>query len=88
MNMKFSSGHFYGNTLQTFSTAEIELTETTYTPALELAAHAHESAYFCFVIEGKFTESYGRRSRSCRPSMLVFHRRRKLRIVSKRARAA
>ncbi len=73
MNKKFSLERFYGNTLKTFSTPGLKLTETTYTPALKLTAHAHESAYFCFVLEGEFTECYGRRSRSCRPSTLIFH---------------
>lgn len=71
--MKFSSGYFYGDTLKKFSTAGLKLSETTYGSALKLAAHSHEAAYFCFVLGGNFTERYGRRSRSCRPSMLVFH---------------
>lgn len=71
--MRFSSGYFHGNTIKKFSTAELKLSETTYASALSLAAHSHEAAYFCFVIEGRFSEFYGRRSRSCRSSTLVFH---------------
>ncbi len=47
--------------------------ETVYAPTVELPMHSHESTYFCFVLEGSFTEIYGRRSRSCRRSTLVFH---------------
>ena len=47
--------------------------ETSYAPTLKLPAHSHELAYFCFVIEGSFTECYGKRSRLCCPSTLVFH---------------
>ncbi len=47
--------------------------ETVYAPTVELPTHSHESTYFCFVLEGSFTEIYGRRSRSCRRSTLVFH---------------
>lgn len=72
--MKFSSGYFHGNTLKNCSTAGIKLSETTYASALKLAPHSHEAAYFCYVLQGDFTETYGsRRSRSCRKSSLVFH---------------
>jgi AraC family transcriptional regulator len=71
--MRLSSGCFYGNTSKTVSTAGIRLIETVYSPALKLPAHSHESAYFCFVLDGSFAEFYGEKSRSCRPSTLVFH---------------
>ncbi len=31
--------------------------ETTYAPAIKLPAHSHELTYFCFVIEGSFTDA-------------------------------
>ncbi len=72
--MKFSSGYFYGNTLKNYSTVGLKLSETTYASALRLSPHSHEAAYFCYVLQGNFTETYGRRlSRSCRPSALIFH---------------
>jgi AraC family transcriptional regulator len=71
--MRFASEYFHGNTIKKFSTAELKLSETTYASALRLAPHSHDEAYFCFVLEGSFTESYERRSRSCRQSTLVFH---------------
>lgn len=71
--MKHSSGFFYGNTSKTVLSADFRLTETVYTPTVKLPVHSHETAYFCFVLEGNFTEFYGRRSRSCHPSTLVFH---------------
>jgi AraC family transcriptional regulator len=71
--MKFSSGRFYGKVSKTMSTAGFGLMETAYAPTLNLPAHSHESTYFCFVIEGSFTEFYGKRSRLYYPSTLVFH---------------
>jgi AraC family transcriptional regulator len=71
--MRLSSGCFYGNVLKTLSTTDFKLTETVYASSLKLPAHTHESSYFCVVLKGNFTEFYGRNSRSCRPSTLVFH---------------
>lgn len=71
--MKLSPGCFYGNILKTISIADFKLTETMYASSLKLPAHTHESSYFCFVLNGNFTEFYGRHSRSCSSSMLVFH---------------
>jgi AraC family transcriptional regulator len=71
--MRLSTGCFYGNVLKTVSTACFELTETSYASSLRLSTHAHDATYFCFVLEGSFTEFYERRSRSCRSSTLVFH---------------
>ena len=71
--MRLSSGCFYGDTSKIISTHSFRLMETIYAPAIELPAHSHELTYFCYVIDGSFTEFYERRSRSCRPSTLVFH---------------
>jgi len=72
-HMRLSSGCFYGNTLKTVSTGGFRLMETAYSPALKLPPHSHESAYFCFVLDGSFAEYYEKHSRLCRPSTLVFH---------------
>ncbi|MGH9949454.1 MAG: helix-turn-helix domain-containing protein [Pyrinomonadaceae bacterium] len=71
--MKLSSGAFYGNTSKTVSTTGLELMETAYNYAHKLPAHSHESAYFCFVLDGSFTERYENKSRLCSPSTLIFH---------------
>jgi AraC family transcriptional regulator len=71
--MRLSSGCFYGNMSKIVSTVGLRLMETAYYPALKLPAHSHESAYFCFVLDGSFAELYGKHSRLCRPSTLIFH---------------
>lgn len=53
--------------------AGFTLTETAYTPSLQLPRHSHRYAYLCFVLQGSFTEFYEQRSRACRPSTLIFH---------------
>ena len=72
-NIKLTSGRLYGDVLRRSSVAGCILTETAYSPNLRLPKHSHEKAYFCFVLQGSFTEIYGRRSRACKRATLVFH---------------
>jgi AraC family transcriptional regulator len=67
------SGYLYGKVVRKNLVAGLTLSETSYAGDLKLPKHAHEEAYFCFVLKGEYTENYGRRSRSCTPSMLIFH---------------
>jgi AraC family transcriptional regulator len=47
--------------------------ETEYAPGTVLPKHAHECASLCLVLRGTYTEVYGRRTRVCKPSTLVFY---------------
>jgi len=71
--MKSSFDSFHGIVLKNSEVAGLTLTETAYAPNLNLPKHAHLSAYFCFVLQGSFTEVYERRSRACGSSALIFH---------------
>jgi AraC family transcriptional regulator len=71
--MKHLSRRLYGDILGTASVAGFTLLETVYAPSLNLPMHSHEQAYFCFVLGGNFTEVYGKHSRPCHPSTLIFH---------------
>lgn len=71
--MKYSLDCLYGNVTEINKIAGLTLTETTYVSRLKLARHSHEFAYFCFVLDGNFTENYERRTRSCKPASLIFH---------------
>lgn len=73
MAMKLSHGNLYGERLKSRSIAGFYLVETRYAPSLALPNHSHESAFFCFVLKGTFTEVYGKRKRTCKPSSLTFH---------------
>src|SRR6185295_17724913 len=71
--MKLPPGHLYGNTLKKRLVGGFSLVETTYAPNLVLPNHSHEYAYFCLVLRGTYIESYGKRTRACKPSTLIFH---------------
>lgn len=63
----------YGDVVLNALIAGLTLTETSYTSNLTLPKHSHEHAYFCLVLEGNFSEHYGKRLRACRPSTLIYH---------------
>jgi len=70
---RLNAGYFYGTVLRTCATTEFTLTETAYSSGVKLPEHAHERAYFCFVLQGSFAESYGSQSRECHATTLIFH---------------
>jgi AraC family transcriptional regulator len=71
--MNFSFGKFYGRVQQQTEVAGVGLTETVYPAYVRLPPHAHNSPYFCFVVNGNYTETFGPRERLCGPRTLVFH---------------
>lgn len=73
MNLQLAPGNFYGKTLKQYRAGGFSLSETRYLPGSILPRHSHESHYFCLVLHGTYTESYGRKVRSCQPSTIVYH---------------
>jgi AraC family transcriptional regulator len=71
--MNSSFGKFYGRVQQRTEVAGVGLTETAYPAYVRLPLHAHHTSYFCFVVNGHYTETYGRRQRLCGPRTLVIH---------------
>ena len=73
MSLKLPPGRFYGDTLSTREVAGFGLTETIYPPHCKLPRHSHERPYFGLILRGTYTEDYGKKTRVCQPSMLVYH---------------
>src|SRR5258706_7172448 len=73
MTLKLPSGRFYGDTVKTHEIAGFGLTETFYLPHFTIPKHSHERPYFGLILRGTYTEVYGRKTRVCKPSMLVYH---------------
>jgi len=71
--MKYNSLVLHGSIIKNKTIAGFALTETAYDAGMQIPAHRHDFAYFCFVLQGGFNESYERRNRSCNPFSLVFH---------------
>ncbi|MGH9870849.1 MAG: helix-turn-helix domain-containing protein [Pyrinomonadaceae bacterium] len=73
MSSKHLCGQFYGRIIRSCAIATLTLSETTYPLGNKLPRHSHDHAYFCFVLQGRFTEFYDKRSRTCQPATLIFH---------------
>jgi len=68
-----SAGHFHGDRLERRVSGDFILTEDSYDPGTTIPDHHHAWPYFCFVLEGAFTERCGRRDRDCGPGDLIYH---------------
>jgi len=71
--MKYDSQILHGNIVKNKTIAEFKLTETAYDAGLQIPAHSHDFAYFCFVLRGDFNERCERQTRACSPFSLIFH---------------
>src|SRR5262245_24099807 len=71
--MEHNSQALYGNIIKNQTIAGFILTETAYDAGLQIAKHSHDFAYFCFVLQGGFTECYEQQTRTCNPFSLIFH---------------
>jgi AraC family transcriptional regulator len=69
---EYPRGRFAGNSLRSRAVGGLVFTETVYGAGLKLARHSHERACFVLVLQGFFSESYERRTRTGVPSMLIF----------------
>ncbi len=65
-------GCLHGRVIKSLRVSDFILTETAYDARAKLPLHAHESSYFCFVLQGVYTERYGKREVVCKPSTLTF----------------
>jgi AraC family transcriptional regulator len=70
---QLAPGQLYGETLRSRKVAGFELSERIYPARFRTPRHSHKQALFCFVIQGNYTETYGRETRECLPSTLLFH---------------
>jgi AraC family transcriptional regulator len=73
MELRLAAGSFYGNMQKSQSIGGLLLSEHAYPADLNIPSHSHERAYFCLVLRGGYTESYGRRTRDCQAASLIFH---------------
>jgi AraC family transcriptional regulator len=73
MPLQLPAGFLFGKTLKSQKVASFELSERIYPPRFKTPKHSHEQHLFCFVMEGDYTEIYGKKTRECKTSTLLFH---------------
>ena len=64
---------FYGAIRREDRVAGFTLTDRVYEAGLYIPRHAHACPFFCLVLHGAYTESYGSRDRDYGPLTVVFH---------------
>ena len=69
---KRPSGCLYGQVIKSLEVSSFILTETAHKALSRLPRHAHENSYFCFVLQGVYTERCGSRELACEPATLTF----------------
>ena len=69
---KLQPGSLHGRVTKSLRVSDFILTEASYDARSRLPPHAHERSYFCFVLQGVYTERYGRRETLCKPSTVTF----------------
>lgn len=65
-------GCLHGRVIKSLRVSDFILTETVHDAHSRWPLHAHENSYFCFVLQGVYTERYGSREVFCKPSTLTF----------------
>lgn len=73
MSPRLRSGEFLGTAASKRCAHGLVLADVHYPAGARLPRHTHERPYFCLILSGGYTERYSRRSRFCRPEMLVYH---------------
>jgi AraC family transcriptional regulator len=69
---KLRPGSLQGRVTKSVRVSDFILTEASYDARSRLPPHVHERSYFCFVLQGVYTERYGRREILCKPSAVTF----------------
>jgi len=69
---KLRPGSLQGRVTKSLKVSDFILTEASYEARSRLPPHAHERSYFCFVLQGVYTERYARRETLCKPSAVTF----------------
>jgi AraC family transcriptional regulator len=77
MIVKLLRGHYFGAVTQRLEVGGLLLNETWHLAHARIPPHTHQHAYFCLVRQGNYTETYGDRTRSCRPLTLAYHPRKR-----------
>ncbi len=73
MPLQLPPGSLYGETLRSHKVSSFDLSERVYPARFRTPRHSHKQALFCYVVQGDYTETYGRKTRECSPSALLFH---------------
>jgi hypothetical protein len=72
MLRKLAAGCLHGKIIKSLQVNDFILSETSHPAKSRILRHSHSNPYFCFVLQGAYTELYGKKELFCNPSTLTF----------------
>lgn len=73
MERQPQKGNYYGVSSQVREIAGLRLAERTYAPDFKTPSHSHPEAYFCLILDGSSSQTYGSKSRVREPLTTAFY---------------
>ncbi len=73
MSNDLKAGEFYGEVSEKRAIASSIISEIVHTRGKSLPKHSHELAFFSLLLDGSYSESYGRKSFTYRPLTIWWH---------------
>lgn len=71
--MKLASGQYYGSIFQTANINGLILTKSDYEQQSSIPKHYHNNPYFCYVLDGCYTEHSSQKRITCSKGDIIFH---------------
>jgi AraC family transcriptional regulator len=72
MVKKLAEGCLHGKILKSLQISDFILSETWHPAKSKILRHSHSNPYFCYVLQGTYTELYGKKEVICNPATLTF----------------
>ncbi len=73
MEQRLPAGSFFGSVDRRFEVTELILSETLFASGHDIPLHEHENAYFRFTLQGRSTDTTGKRTFHSKPGTMLFH---------------
>lgn len=70
----FAAGEFYGDVVRGHASPQFVLSEIYHARGCDLPTHAHQTAYFSLLVEGRYAETYDGRRHEYEPLTVWWHR--------------
>ncbi|MEO8664505.1 MAG: AraC family transcriptional regulator [Ignavibacteria bacterium] len=71
--MELSTGQYYGKILKSIDLGGLIISKSCYQDSSSLPLHYHENPYFCYVLNGNYSEHSVRNDFTCSKGDLIFH---------------
>jgi AraC family transcriptional regulator len=71
--MELKTGQYFGNVVHTVDIEGLIISKSHYQRNFSLPLHYHKNPYFCYVLEGNYSEHSGNKKLLCSKGDVVFH---------------